>query len=83
MRLYRRDLRSGLYAMGSDIIQAYRANQRMLHADGELRALFAVLDAADPAFAANRPRLPGEGPAGKGTGRAVRVASTKSAESVS
>lgn len=83
MRLYRRDLRSGLYAMGSDIIQAFRANQRMLHADGELRALFAVLDAADPVFAANRPRLPGEGPAGKGAGRSIRVASTKSAGDVS
>ncbi|HML55492.1 MAG TPA: hypothetical protein PKC79_15465 [Solidesulfovibrio magneticus] len=83
MRLYRRDLRSGLYAMGSDIIQAYRANQRMLHADGELRALFAVLDAADPVFAANRPRLPGEGPAGKGAGRSIRVASTKNAGDVS
>ena len=60
VRLYRRDLRSGLSAMGADIITYFHKNARMLHADAELRALFAVLDAADPAFAAQRPALGGE-----------------------
>jgi hypothetical protein len=64
MGLYRRDTRAGLSGMGSDIIVYFRKNSRMLHADSELRALFAALDAHDPAFAANRPLLPGE-PSGR------------------
>ncbi|EFL49843.1 conserved hypothetical protein [Solidesulfovibrio fructosivorans JJ]] len=60
VRLYRRDRRAGLRAMGEDLIRHFRANVRMLRADGELRALFAVLDARDPDFAASRPTLPGE-----------------------
>ena len=72
VRLYRRDTRAGLAAMGEDLIRHFRANVRMLRADGELRALFAVLDAADPAFALCRPRLPGETP--QETGEAVPVA---------
>lgn len=59
-RTYRRDLRAGLAAMGEDLIRYFRANVRMLHADSELRALFAVLDAYDPNFEACRPALPGE-----------------------
>ena len=60
VRLYRRDLRSGLAAMGADLIAYYHKNVRMLHADAELRALFAVLDGRDPEFAAQRPALGGE-----------------------
>lgn|GEM_PF-2181949 len=60
VRTYRRDLRTGLMAMGADLTAYFRVRVRMLHADAELRALFAVLDAFDPAFAACRPRLPGE-----------------------
>ncbi len=65
VRFYRRDLKAGLRAMGGDMIDFFRVTERMLHADGELRALFAVLDARDPAFRANRPLLPGEA-AGRG-----------------
>jgi hypothetical protein len=60
VRTYRRDWRAGLAAMGTDLIRHFRANSRLLRADGELRALFAVLDAFDPDFAACRPSLPGE-----------------------
>ncbi|EHJ46266.1 hypothetical protein DFW101_0249 [Solidesulfovibrio carbinoliphilus subsp. oakridgensis] len=60
VRTYRRDRRAGLAAMGADLIRHFRANVRLLHADSELRALFAVLDAVDPDFAACRPALPGE-----------------------
>jgi len=60
LRLYRRDLRTGLAAMAADLTAYYRANVRLLHADSEVRALFALLDAADPDFAAARPALPGE-----------------------
>jgi hypothetical protein len=60
MRLYRRDLRAGLQAMAVDLMAYFRANVRLLHADSELRALFAELDAVDPDFAASRPLLPGE-----------------------
>ena len=60
VRLYRRDLRSGLAAMGTDLIAYFHKNVRMLHADAELRALFAVLDGRDPEFAAQRPALGGE-----------------------
>lgn len=60
LRLYRRDLRAGLAAMAADLTAYYRANVRMLHADSEVRALFAELDAFDPDFAASRPPLPGE-----------------------
>lgn len=60
VRFYRRDRRAGLAAMGEDLTRHFRANVRMLHADGELRALFAVLDGRDPDFAACRPGLPGE-----------------------
>lgn len=66
-RLYRRDLRAGLAAMGAAITAYFRANVRLLHADSELRALFAELDAVDADFAACRPLLPGEvrpGPGG-------------------
>lgn len=59
-RLYRRDLRAGLFAMGADLITFFRVNVRLLHADSELRALFAALDARDADFAAFRPLLPGE-----------------------
>lgn len=59
-RVYRRDRRAGLAAMGADLIAFFRANVRLLHADSELRALFAVLDARDADFAACRPLLPGE-----------------------
>jgi len=59
-RTYRRDLRAGLAAMGEDLTRYFRANVRMLHADSELRALFAVLDAFDPDFGVCRPALPGE-----------------------
>lgn len=59
-REYRRDLRSGLAAMAKDLTAYYRAHVRLLHADGELRALFALLDAFDPDFADARPPLPGE-----------------------
>lgn len=58
--LYRRDLRSGLAAMANDLAAYYRTHVRLLHADAELRALFATLDAVDPDFAAARPALPGE-----------------------
>lgn len=60
VRFYRRDRRAGLEAMGADLIRYFRTNARLLHADGEVRALFAVLDARDPDFAACRPALPGE-----------------------
>ncbi len=60
LRFYRRELRSGLSAMADDLAAYFRANARGLHADSELRALFAVLDAADPAFFACRAALPGE-----------------------
>ncbi|OLN26281.1 hypothetical protein DVDV_2780 [Desulfovibrio sp. DV] len=60
VRQYRRDLRSGLAAMGTDLIAYFQKNVRMLHADAELRALFAVLDGRDPEFAAQRPALGGE-----------------------
>lgn len=60
VRTYRRDRRAGLAAMGRDLIEHFRANVRLLRADGELRALFAFLDARDPDFAACRPALPGE-----------------------
>jgi len=60
VRLYRRDLRAGLFAMGEDLIRHFRANARMQHPDGELRALFAALDARDADFAVCRPALPGE-----------------------
>jgi hypothetical protein len=60
VRQYRRDRKAGLRAMGEDLILYFRNAQRMLHADSELRALFAVLDARDPAFRACRPALPGE-----------------------
>ncbi len=60
LRAYRRDRRAGLSAMAGDLIRHFRVNARMLHPDGELRALFAVLDARDPDFAACRPALPGE-----------------------
>ncbi|UJX39591.1 hypothetical protein K9F62_12720 [Desulfovibrio sp. JY] len=60
VRLYRRDRRAGLRDMGEDLIRHFRANVHMLRADGELRALFAVLDARDQDFAACRPVLPGE-----------------------
>jgi len=60
VRFYRRDLHAGLRAMGSDLMAYYRANARLLHADAEVRALFAILDVRDRAFAANRPLLPGE-----------------------
>jgi hypothetical protein len=69
VRLYRRDLRAGLFAMGEDLIRHVRANARMEHPDGELRALFAALDARDADFAACRPALPGE--TGKKTARGV------------
>ena len=69
VRLYRRDLRAGLFAMGEDLIRHVRANARMEHPDGELRALFAALDAGDADFAACRPALPGE--TGKKTARGV------------
>ena len=59
-RAYRRDRRAGIRAMADDLIAYARANVRMLHADAELRALFAALDAFDPVFAAWRPSLPGE-----------------------
>ncbi len=61
VRTYRRDLRSGLSAMGVDLVAFFRSRARMLHADAELRALFVLLDARDAAFAACRPGLPGEG----------------------
>lgn len=60
VRFYRRDLRSGLAAMGADLIAYFHRNARMLHAEAELRALFAELDALDPGFAACRPALGGE-----------------------
>jgi hypothetical protein len=60
LRFYRRDRRAGLQALGADLTAYFRANVRMLHADSELRALFAELDALDPDFAACRPLLPGE-----------------------
>lgn len=66
-RLYRRDRRAGLVAMGTDLIRHFRANARLLHADGEARVLFALLDARDPYFAAWRPVLPGERPWGERT----------------
>lgn len=59
-RLYRRDRRAGLRAMGEDLMGYFRVNVRLLHADSELRALFAELDAVDADFAACRPLLPGE-----------------------
>lgn len=59
-RFYRRDLRAGLAAMGGDLIAYFHKNARMLHAEAELRALFAELDGLDPGFAANRPALGGE-----------------------
>ncbi|WP_428566607.1 MAG: hypothetical protein ACP59X_06530 [Solidesulfovibrio sp. DCME] len=73
VRLYRRDRRAGLGAMGEDLVRHFRANVRMLHADGELRALFAILDARDADFAASRPALPGEAdkPAARGLVRAA------------
>ena len=60
VRFYRRDLRAGLSAMAGDLIVFFRETARLQHADGELRALFAVLDAHDPGFGACRPLLPGE-----------------------
>lgn len=60
VRFYRRDRRAGLVAMGEDLVRHFRATVRMLHADGELRALFVLLDARDADFAACRPSLPGE-----------------------
>ncbi|MEA4858490.1 MAG: hypothetical protein AAGU21_16415 [Solidesulfovibrio sp.] len=73
VRFYRRDRRAGLAAMGEDLVRHFRANVRMLHADGELRALFAILDARDADFAACRPALPGETdkPAARGLVRAA------------
>jgi hypothetical protein len=60
VRFYRRDLKAGLRAMGEELIEYFRVNVRMLHADSELRALFVILDAGDPSFRACRPALPGE-----------------------
>ncbi|MHC1788005.1 hypothetical protein [Solidesulfovibrio sp.] len=60
VRIYRRDRRAGLAAMGADIIAYFHKNARMLHPASELRALFDRLDAVDPAFAACRPLLGGE-----------------------
>lgn len=60
VRFYRRDRRDGLMNMGRDVTAYMRRSRRLLHADSELRGLFAVLDAFDPLFAQCRPLLPGE-----------------------
>jgi hypothetical protein len=60
VHFYRRDVKAGLRAMGAELIEYFRGNVRLLHADSELRALFVILDARDPVFGACRPALPGE-----------------------
>lgn len=60
VRVYRRDRRAGIRAMADDLAAYFRATVRMLHADVEVRAFFAELDAFDPVFAAWRSSLPGE-----------------------
>ena len=50
VRLYRRDLRAGLRAMGEDVAAYFRANVRMLRADSELRAFFCRARRPGPGF---------------------------------